>query len=96
MDSAAEARFGLIGENLAEILNPNIIKDILAEGRNPRIYWGESKISTRADIGTDHLFFSLFNEAEAGFAARIIVAFFKCSGNGDKDAWRKGLDTVMQ
>lgn len=42
MDSAAQARYDLIKENLAEVLNPEIIEGILAEGRNPRIYWGES------------------------------------------------------
>ncbi|KAL3478002.1 tyrosine tRNA ligase [Aspergillus californicus] len=40
MDSAAKARFDLINDNLAEFLNPDIIETILAEGRNPRIYWG--------------------------------------------------------
>ncbi|KAL4751993.1 hypothetical protein BDW72DRAFT_80156 [Aspergillus terricola var. indicus] len=40
MDAAAKARFDLITENLAETLNPEIIESILAEGRNPRIYWG--------------------------------------------------------
>ncbi|OJK03598.1 hypothetical protein ASPACDRAFT_75151 [Aspergillus aculeatus ATCC 16872] len=40
MDSAAQARFDLIRENLAEVLNPEILEGILAEGRHPRIYWG--------------------------------------------------------
>ncbi|KAK2787369.1 hypothetical protein FQN52_007274 [Onygenales sp. PD_12] len=40
MDQAAKARFDLIRENLAEVLNPEIIEGILAEGRHPRIYWG--------------------------------------------------------
>ncbi|KAL4941053.1 hypothetical protein BDV06DRAFT_223466 [Aspergillus oleicola] len=40
MDAAAKARFDLINENLAEFLNPEIIEAVLAEGRNPRIYWG--------------------------------------------------------
>ncbi|EEA25440.1 Tyrosine--tRNA ligase cytoplasmic [Talaromyces marneffei ATCC 18224] len=40
MDASAQARFELIRENLDEILNPEIIESILAEGRNPRIYWG--------------------------------------------------------
>ncbi|OJJ61920.1 hypothetical protein ASPSYDRAFT_54868 [Aspergillus sydowii CBS 593.65] len=40
MDAAAKARLDLITENLAETLNPEIIESILAEGRNPRIYWG--------------------------------------------------------
>lgn len=40
MDAAAKARLDLITENLAETLNPEIIENILAEGRNPRIYWG--------------------------------------------------------
>ncbi|KAF4219588.1 hypothetical protein CNMCM8980_004373 [Aspergillus fumigatiaffinis] len=39
--NAAE-RFALIKENLQEILNPDIIEGILAEGRNPKIYWGTS------------------------------------------------------
>lgn len=33
-------RFALIRHNLQEILNPELIEGILAEGRNPRIYWG--------------------------------------------------------
>lgn len=40
MDLDAKARFALISENLAEILNPELIENILAEGRNPRVYWG--------------------------------------------------------
>ncbi|KAK6825013.1 hypothetical protein PG990_003641 [Apiospora arundinis] len=38
MDAAA--RLALIKENLAEVLDEPIIENILAEGRNPRIYWG--------------------------------------------------------
>lgn len=38
----AQERFALIQENLAEIMNPEIIEKILAEGRNPKIYWGEN------------------------------------------------------
>ncbi|KAJ5650933.1 tyrosine tRNA ligase [Penicillium longicatenatum] len=40
MELTAKERFDLIRENLAEVLNPEIIEGILAEGRNPRIYWG--------------------------------------------------------
>ncbi|KAK5989478.1 Tyrosine--tRNA ligase [Cladobotryum mycophilum] len=40
MELDAKARFDLISENLTEFLNPEIIQDILAEGRNPRVYWG--------------------------------------------------------
>jgi tyrosyl-tRNA synthetase len=40
MDAAA--RLALIRENLDELLNPEIIEKILAEGGNPKIYWGES------------------------------------------------------
>ncbi|TDZ16912.1 Tyrosine--tRNA ligase [Colletotrichum sidae] len=36
----ANERFALIQENLAEVMNPEIIEKILAEGRNPKIYWG--------------------------------------------------------
>lgn len=37
----AQERFALIQENLAEVMNPEIIEKILAEGRNPKIYWGK-------------------------------------------------------
>ncbi|PNY25952.1 Tyrosine-tRNA ligase [Tolypocladium capitatum] len=37
---AASERLALIRENLAEILNPEILEKILEEGRNPKIYWG--------------------------------------------------------
>ena len=33
-------KFALISENLAEVLNPDLIESVLAEGRNPRVYWG--------------------------------------------------------
>lgn len=40
MASSAQERFDLINDNLAEILNPELIQSILDEGKNPRIYWG--------------------------------------------------------
>jgi hypothetical protein len=33
-------KLALINENLAEVLNPELIESVLAEGRNPRVYWG--------------------------------------------------------
>ncbi|KAL2162448.1 hypothetical protein VTH06DRAFT_7361 [Thermothelomyces fergusii] len=36
----SEKRLALIKENLAEVLNEEIIKKILDEGRHPKIYWG--------------------------------------------------------
>ena len=42
MDLDARERFSLISDNLAEILDPEIIENILAEGRNPIVYWGKS------------------------------------------------------
>ncbi|KAI0006308.1 tyrosyl-tRNA synthetase, class Ib [Xylariaceae sp. FL0662B] len=36
----ASERLALIHENLAEVLNPEIIETIVAQGRNPKIYWG--------------------------------------------------------
>ncbi|KAK4140552.1 tyrosine--tRNA ligase, cytoplasmic [Dichotomopilus funicola] len=36
----ADQRLALINENLAEVLNEEIIKKILDEGRHPKIYWG--------------------------------------------------------
>lgn len=41
MNTSAKERFDLISENLAEVLNPEIIQEILEKGDNPRIYWGE-------------------------------------------------------
>ncbi|KAL2262892.1 hypothetical protein VTK26DRAFT_9097 [Humicola hyalothermophila] len=38
----AEQRLALIKENLAEVLNEEIIKKILDEGRHPKIYWGSA------------------------------------------------------
>ncbi|KAF4455163.1 tyrosyl-trna synthetase [Fusarium albosuccineum] len=37
---SSEERLGLIRENLAEVLNVEIIESIIKEGRNPKIYWG--------------------------------------------------------
>jgi hypothetical protein len=36
----SEKRYALIQENLAEVLNEEIIKKILDEGKHPKIYWG--------------------------------------------------------
>ncbi|KAI5467655.1 tyrosyl-tRNA synthetase, class Ib [Mariannaea sp. PMI_226] len=36
----ASERLALISENLAEVLNPEIIEKILKEGGHPKIYWG--------------------------------------------------------
>jgi tyrosyl-tRNA synthetase len=35
-------KLGLIKENLAEVLNPEILENVFAEGRSPKIYWGTS------------------------------------------------------
>jgi hypothetical protein len=40
----SDARFALIKENLAEVLNEEIIKKILDEGRHPKIYWGKLRL----------------------------------------------------
>ena len=42
MDATAKYRFDLIGENLAEIINPELIETVLAEKRNLRVYWGKA------------------------------------------------------
>jgi hypothetical protein len=36
----AREKLALINENLAEVLNPELIESVLAEGRNLRVYWG--------------------------------------------------------
>lgn len=38
-----DERLALIKENLAEVLNVEIIEKILDEGRNPKIYWGRHR-----------------------------------------------------
>jgi len=40
LDAEAQAKFDLITENLQEVLNPEIVKKILAKGRPVKIYWG--------------------------------------------------------
>lgn len=35
-----EEKFQLITENLQEVIRPQIIHDVLAEGRPLKIYWG--------------------------------------------------------
>ena len=37
-----EERLALINENLVEVLNPELIQQPWAEGRNPKIYWVRS------------------------------------------------------
>lgn len=39
-----DERLALIRENLAEILNPEIIEDAMKEGRNPKIYFGTKSL----------------------------------------------------
>jgi len=36
----AREKLALISEGLAEVLNPELIESVLAEGRNLRVYWG--------------------------------------------------------
>jgi tyrosyl-tRNA synthetase len=41
-EMAAADRLNLIRENLAEVLNPEIIENIIKEGGNPKVYWGSA------------------------------------------------------
>ena len=41
-----QEKLALINENIAEVLNPELIERPLAEGRNPRIYWVRSYSTT--------------------------------------------------
>lgn len=36
-----EEKLALINENLAEVLNPEIVDDVLEKGETLRIYWGK-------------------------------------------------------
>ena len=49
-----EEQLALINENLAEILNPEIIEDVLEKGETLRIYWGKSSVSARAQEKTTY------------------------------------------
>lgn len=51
MALSAEERFDLIRDNLGEILNPELIESILAEGRNPRVYWGNDSLPSTIQYG---------------------------------------------
>ena len=42
MIGTAEERYELITRRLQEVLGTDIIKAILAEGRTPKCYWGQS------------------------------------------------------
>ena len=42
MSSAPDEKFELITRRLQEVLGADLIKAILAEGRSPKCYWGES------------------------------------------------------
>jgi tyrosyl-tRNA synthetase len=47
-DLTPAERLALINENLQETLNPEIIEQIIKEGRHPKIYWGESPRHARS------------------------------------------------
>lgn len=49
----ADQRLALIKENLAEVLNEEIIKKILDEGRHPKIYWGRLPFLTERERERD-------------------------------------------
>jgi tyrosyl-tRNA synthetase len=40
--ATAEQKYDLITRRLQEVLGGDIIKGILAEGKSPKCYWGES------------------------------------------------------
>ncbi|RJE23118.1 tyrosyl-tRNA synthetase [Aspergillus sclerotialis] len=52
MDATAKSRFDLISEDLAEIINPELIETVLAEKRNLRVYWGDA--TRTATTGRPH------------------------------------------
>lgn len=37
-----DEKFALITENLAEVIRPQLIHDVLAEGRPLKVYWGKN------------------------------------------------------
>lgn len=51
-----DERFSLINENLQEVLNADLIKNILAEGKNPRVYWGECSLLCAKAVDPELIF----------------------------------------
>jgi tyrosyl-tRNA synthetase len=69
----AEAAYNAITHNLNEVLNGEIIQEVLAQGRSPKIYWGT------ATTGRPHLgyFVPISKIAEflgAGATVTILLA----------------------
>ena len=58
MGSTAEDKFELITRRLDEVLGADLIKAILAEGRNPKCYWGTqfASLLLRSKLRTKTLF----------------------------------------
>lgn len=44
--ASKESKLELIRENLAEVLNPEIIDEVLEKGETLKIYWGMSFLRT--------------------------------------------------
>ena len=51
-----EAKLELLRENLAEVLNPEIIDEVLDKGETLRIYWGESSLVICCDAAMLRLY----------------------------------------
>jgi tyrosyl-tRNA synthetase len=43
-----EEKLALINENLAEVLNPEVVEQVMAEGRPLKIYWGRWPLTLRS------------------------------------------------
>jgi hypothetical protein len=47
LNPEAEARFERITRNLAEVTSADIIRQVLADGETPRLYWGTAPTGKR-------------------------------------------------
>lgn len=45
LSEESQARYDILTRRLQEVLGGDIIKQILAEGKTPKGYWGESECS---------------------------------------------------
>jgi tyrosyl-tRNA synthetase len=72
--SIAEDRYNLITQNLQEVLNPNLLKDILQkQKRDPVIYWGTAPTST-VHLGYVFCMLKIIDLIQAGCHIKILIA----------------------
>lgn len=77
-----EQKLELIRENLAEVLNPEIIDEVLDKGETLRIYWGEQEGPPSIQNGMN-IFADKNRVCDNGQASLRILCSCKPKQNGD-------------